>query len=249
MGKQHFWNNRLRIPIVEPLLDTCRFLPEIVQTSIMLSLYILFGSFFLWIHVFTTYGETILVPFILFIQIFLFFILAHRNYVYRRISKIDKAIEIGILWVVTKKDERRMMRHIIIGLIMFVLTLSYQYCYGFETWSKAMIIYMISIFYLFKGLFYVPALYIKYERITSLLILSDDSGKDHYKMNSNQLKKIEIGKDWISFIPENKEQKLTTVINFTEKIKNIDDFSGKERRRFYQFVTGVFPEKEILLIH
>ena len=216
---------RLRIPIIDTLVDGCRMLPEAIQGFLFASVFV-GGSYFVMIGFYY-----FLLTFIV-VEILLIIILIQKNLVYRRISKIENAISNKILWIKTKQDSAKIIRYFIFSSMLFLIGLWVYSKVGSERYLVA--ISLLCVLYFLKGLFYVPLVIVRIIPNNQIQFINDFNGKC-VEFDFYEIEKIEIQEKKISIFP--KDKKVDFKVFFHRK---------GDRHRLRQFLKSFFPKIEIL---
>lgn len=221
-------NERKRIPILDTLVDGCRMLPETIQAILFFIVGMSISSIPLWI----TIGIRNFLLIVITIEVILIVILAQKNFVYRRISKIENVLNHGIIWLKTKQDAATILRYFIFSSILFLIgILLYS---RVENEQVLLAFSLVCVLYFLKGLFYVPLVQVKIIEDDQIQFINDFNGKCiDFKLY--EVQKIEIQGRNIHIITN--DQKNDFKVFFNKK---------KERQRLRKFLEWYLPKTEII---
>jgi len=209
---------RKRIPILDELIDSCRFLPIGLQ-------YFLFTIIGIGISGILLLGFTNLLIIIVLIEIVFILILVYKNSVYHRLSKIDNAIKHRILWIETKKDAEKKSQYLWLGAVSILILMVIYFFMEDVGWLFA--VSLLVFLFILKGIFYVPLVFVRLNNGDEIQF-SNLFTNQNLVFQKQGLNNLKIFWDRIEF--EGKEEKLV----FTMEFKNI-----KERERLEQFLKGL----------
>ena len=155
------------IPLIDTLTEACRMLPEVFQGILFFGIMLCGQLFFIVGFIGLKYLLTTIIIF----QCIIILVLIQKNIVYRNLSKIEKAVKIGLLWIKTRREAKKINRYKIMSFLAFSLTL---FLYSTSSNIKLLIInLLICIFYLFKNIFYVPVNRIRIIKGEQILFLNE----------------------------------------------------------------------------
>lgn len=191
-------NERKRIPILDTIVDGCRMLPETIQTI----LFTIAGMSIYAIPYWLSVGLQNFTLIVIIIEVILIIILAQKNFVFRRISKIENAISQGILWLKTKQDAATILRYFIFSSILLLIgVLLYS---RVENEQLLLIYSLICVLYFLKGLFYVPHVHVKIIENEQIQFVNDYNGKC-IDFKFYEIQKVEIQEKNIQISTLNKK--------------------------------------------
>lgn len=213
-----------RLPLLDELIDACRMLPETVQA--VFAVFMMIG-----LSVVTQLAIQNIQIAIIIVEVFFIGVLLVKNIVYRRISKIDNAIDAKIIWIKSKLDAERKKRYLWISLILLLLMLL---IYVYLKNNNFLIIGgLLCVLFSLKNLFYVPLIFIRIVDDQNLELVNDFH-KTVLSFPIGAIKKLVVKHDVIKI--EESAAKATFLLDFHEL---------KERKRLLQFFKTVLPTLQI----
>lgn len=221
-------NERKRIPILDTLVDGCRMLPESIQAI----LFLIAGTSIYAIPYWLSFGIPNFIQIVISIEVVLILILAQKNFVFRRISKIENAISHGIVWLKTKQDAVTILRYFVFSSILFLIGI---FLYSRVENEQLLLVYsLVCVLYFLKGLFYVPLVQVKIIEDDQIQFINDFNGKC-IDFKSYEILKIEIQERNIQIFTN--DQKSDFKVFFHKK---------EGRIRLRKFLETYLPKAEII---
>ncbi len=212
---------RKRIIILDDIIDSCRLMPTIIQ-SFFFFLGLLFVTFFLQIGLFYFLYVVIL------IQVVFILLLGQKNRIYRRISKIENAIQLQILWVKTKKDERILHQKRFLNFILSFVSILILYYYDFTNIKFIIILALFSLLFFLKIIFYVPVLNIRIVQEEGMFQVSNEAKGESVEFQLYEMNSIDIYSNKI---------RIASDKDYIDA--EMDFISNKERSKVYTFLKGL----------
>ncbi|MFK7775840.1 MAG: hypothetical protein AB8F94_27200 [Saprospiraceae bacterium] len=220
-------NERKRIPILDTLVDGCRMLPETIQGILFFiaGMSIYSTPYWLWL------GIRNFILIVIIIEVILILILAQKNFVFRRISKIENAISHGIVWLKTKQDAATILRYFIFSSILFLIGIL---VYSSVENEQLLLGYsLVCVLYFLKGLFYVPLVQVKIIEDEQIQFINDFNGKC-VDFKFYEIQKIEI-----------QEKNIRIFTNDQTSDFKVYFYKKEGRMRLRKFLEWYLPKAEI----
>lgn len=209
---------RVRIPIIDEIIDSCKLLPEIIQG-------LLLGALLVFSSILAILGFKNIILTIVIIEAMLILILVQKNIIYQWIRNIDNAIKYGVIWIKTENDRSKKERYLTMGFIFLLISGLISWYFNLAVLEKIAVT-SPSVLYSLKGLFYIPLASIKQYK-EGYYEFSND--KINFEFDGYGITSITVNRKFIEFIGNDKQSTI-----------KLDIIDSREVNKLKKFFKGIF---------
>ena len=177
---------RKRVFIIDEITESCRLMPNWIQ-SIFFFIMLGIATFIVPVISYFFLGTIII------LQLIVIILLAKKNIVYKRISKIEVAVEKMVIWIHSKKDEDEKYKKALINLALIIVTL--LLFYKIQNVKLLIINSLFCLLFFLKLLFYVPLISVRIiddDKDVNKFFVIDKGLKINTEINLYQIRSMEI---------------------------------------------------------